>query len=56
MRSEMLGVKQIAENEMSGHVRNQVVPLDVVQGIVSQVSEVSQHTTSATTAMMHLVA
>ena len=29
---------------------------DVVQGIVNQLSEVSQHTTSATTAMRHLVA
>ena len=41
---------------MSGNGRNPVVPVDVVQGIVSQLSEVSQHTTSATTAMRHLVA
>ena len=41
---------------MSGDGRNPVVPVDVVQGIVSQLSEVSQHTTSATTAMRHLVA
>ena len=50
------GAKQFAEWEMSGYGRNQVVPVDVVQGIVSQLSEVSQHTTSATTAMRHLVA
>ena len=37
-------------------VRNPVVPVDVVQWIVSQLSEVSQHITSATTAMLHLVA
>ena len=41
---------------MSGDGRNPVVPVDVVQGIVSQLSEVSQHTTSATTAMRHLLA
>ena len=33
-----------------------VVPVDVVQGIVQQLSTVSQHTTTATTAMRHLVA
>ena len=32
-----------------------MVPVDVVQGIVNQLSEVSQHTTSATTAIRHLV-
>ena len=36
---------------MSGDERNPVVPVDVVQGIVSQLSEVSEHTTSATMAM-----
>ena len=41
---------------MSGDGRNPVVPVDVVPVIVSQLSEVSQHTTSATTAMLHLVA
>ena len=41
---------------MSGDGRNPVVPVDVVQWIVSQLSEVSQHTTSSTTAMRHLVA
>ena len=41
---------------MSGDGRNPVVPVDVVQGIVSQLSEVSLHTTYATTAMRHLVA
>ena len=56
VRTEKFGVKQFAENEMSGDVRNPVVPVDVVQGIVNQLSEVSQHTTSATTAMRHLVA
>ena len=39
---------------MSGE--STVVPVDVVQGIVQQLSTVSQHTTSATTAMRHLVA
>ena len=56
MRTEKFGAKQFAELEMSGDGRNPVVPVDVVQGIVSQLSEVSQHTTSATTAMRHLVA
>ena len=32
------------------------MPVDVVQGIVQQFSTVSRHTTSATTAMRHLVA
>ena len=41
---------------MSGDGRNPVVPVDMVQGIVHQSSEVSQHTTSATTAMRHLMA
>ena len=41
---------------MSGEWRNPVVPVDAVQGIVSQLSDVSQHTTSATTAMRHLLA
>ena len=56
VRTEKFGAKQFAEREMSGDGRNPVVPVDVVQGIVSQLSEVSQHTTSATTAMRHLVA
>ena len=34
---------------------NPIVPVDVVQGIVQQLSTVSLHTTSATTAMRHLV-
>ena len=33
-----------------------IVPVDVVQGIVSELATVSQHTASATTAMRHLVA
>ena len=33
-----------------------VVPVDVVSGIVRQLTEVSQHTTSASNAMRHLVA
>ena len=41
---------------MSGAEGNPIVPVDVVQGIVQQLSTVSQHTTSATTAMWHLVA
>ena len=49
-------MKQFAESEMSVDGRNTVVPVDVVSGIVQQLSEVSQHTTSATTAMRHLVA
>ena len=40
---------------MSGEKSTTVVPVDVVQGIVQQLSTVSQHTTSATTAMRHLV-
>ena len=34
---------------------NPVVPVDVVQGIVQQLATVSQHTSTATTAMIHLV-
>ena len=34
---------------------NAIVPVDVVQGIVQQLSTVSQHTSSATTAMRHFV-
>ena len=41
---------------MSGDGRNPTVPVDVVSGVVEQLSEVSQHTTSATTTMGHLVA
>ena len=41
---------------MSGADGNPIVPVDVVQGIVQQLSTVSQHPTSATTAMRHLVA
>ena len=33
-----------------------IVPVAVVQGIVSELAMVSQHTSSATTAMRHLVA
>ena len=39
---------------MSGE--STVVPVDVVQGIVQQLSSVSQHTTSAIAAMRHVVA
>ena len=35
---------------------NPVMPVGVMQGIVHQLSEVSQHTTQAWTAMMQLVA
>ena len=35
---------------------NAIVLVDVVQGIVQELATVSQHTTSATTAMRHLVA
>ena len=41
---------------MSWDGKTTLVPVDVVQGIVQQLSEVSQHTTLATTAMRHLVA
>ena len=41
---------------MSGVEGTTVVPVDVVHGIVQQLSTVSQHTTWATTAMIHLVA
>ena len=34
---------------------NPIVPVDVVQGIVQQFATVSQRTTTATTAMKHLV-
>ena len=34
---------------------NPIVPVDVVQGIVQQLATVSQHTSSANTAMRHLV-
>ena len=40
---------------MSGADGNPVVPVDVMQGIVQQLATVSQHTTTATTAMRHLV-
>ena len=40
---------------MSGAEDNPIVPVDVVQGIVRQLATVSQHTTTATTAMRHLV-
>ena len=40
---------------MSGADGTTVVPVDVVQWIVQQLSTVSQHTTTATTAMRHLV-
>ena len=40
---------------MSGEECNTIVPVDVVQGIVQQLATVSQHTTTATTAMRHLV-
>ena len=41
---------------MSGEEGTTVVPVEVMHGIVQQLSTVSQHTTSATTAMRHLVA
>ena len=41
---------------MSGEEKPTVVPVDDVSGIVQQLSEVSQHTTSASNAMRHLVA
>ena len=41
---------------MPGEEGTTVVPVDVVQGFVQQLSTVSQHTTSATTDMRHLVA
>ena len=40
---------------MSGADSGTIVPVDVVQGIVQQLATVSQHTSSATTAMRHLV-
>ena len=56
VRTEKFGAKQLKGWEMSGEEGTTVVPVDVVQGIVQQLSTVSQHTTSATTAMRHLVA
>ena len=41
---------------MSGEEKPTVVPVDDVSVIVQQLSEVSQHTTSASNAMRHLVA
>ena len=41
---------------MSGDGKTSVVPVDVVSGTVQQLSEVSQHTTSASNATRHLVA
>ena len=43
VRTEKFGVKQFAENEMSGDGRNPVVPVDVVQWIVNQLY-VPRHT------------
>ena len=40
---------------MSGADGSTIVLVDVVQGIVQQLATVSQHTSSATTAMRHLV-
>ena len=40
---------------MSGADCSTIVPVDLVQGIVQQLATVSQHTSSATTAMRHLV-
>ena len=40
---------------MSGADGSTIVPVDVVQGIVQQLATMSQHTSSATTAMRHLV-
>ena len=53
--TEKFGAKQIAEKEMSGDGKTTVVPVDVVSGIVQQLSEVLQHTTQAWNAMRHLV-
>ena len=54
--TEQFGAKQLTGSEMSGEEGTIVVPVDVVQGIVQQLATVSQHTTSATTSMRHLVA
>ena len=54
--TEKFGAKQLAEGEMSGEWKTTVVPVDVVSGIVQQLSEVSRHTTTASNAMRHLVA
>ena len=40
---------------MSGADSGTIVPVDVVQGIVQQLATVSQHTSTATMAMRHLV-
>ena len=40
---------------MSGADGNPIVPVDVVQGIVQQLATVSQHTTSSTPALRHLL-
>ena len=54
MCTEKFGAKQQKRGEMSAEC-NPIVPVDVVQGIVQQLATVSQHTTTATTAMRHLV-
>ena len=51
-----VGAKQLKGREMSGEEGPTMVPVDVVQGIVQQLATVSQLTTTATTAMRHLVA
>ena len=53
--TEKFGAKQLAEVEMSVDGKTTVVPLDVVSGIVQQLSWVSQHSTSASNAMRRLV-
>ena len=54
MCTEKIGAKQQKSGEMSAE-GNPIVPVDVVQGIVQQLATVSQHTTSATTAISYLV-
>ena len=48
-------VRSQTTEEVRGADGNPIVPVDVVQGIVQQLATVSQHTTTATTAMRHLV-
>ena len=53
--TDEFGAKRLNGKGMSGADGNPTVPVDVVQGIVQQLATVSQHTSTATTAMIHLV-
>ena len=56
VRTEKFGAKYFVEKEMPMDVETAVVPVGVVSVTVQQLTEVSQHTTSSSNAMRHLVA